>query len=274
MNISDLLGGMMQAGMAPSTNRRLQNAMGGSGGGLLEGLAGMLGGQGGAGKGGLGDLLSGALGGKGAGGIGDILGGALNQASQRAGGKQNLALGGLGALAGALLGGGGKSMGGALGGGVMALLGAMAFKALQGSGQESGKVPLGLTEPQTESDQRALEQQAELVLQAMINAAKSDGQIDREEIQRIVGKLQEMGADEEALNYVRAQMQGPMRTDHLIAAAGGQPEVAAEIYAASLMAIEVDTPAEKMYLNQLASGLRLDPRITRRIEEMIGLQPA
>ena len=275
MNITDLLGGMMQAGMAPSTNRRLKNAMGGQGGGLLESLGGMLGGQGAQGgtSGGLGDLLSGALGGKGAGGLGGMLGDVLGQAGQRTGGKQNLALGGLGALAGALLGGGGRSMRGALGGGVMALLGAMAFKALQGTGQESGKVPLGLTEPQTESDQRALEQQAGLVLQAMINAAKSDGQIDREEIQRIVGKLQEMGADEEALNYVRTEMQAPMRTDHLIAAVGGQPEIAAEIYAASLMAIEVDTPAEKMYLNQLASGLRLDPQITRRIEEMIGLQP-
>ncbi len=274
MNITDLLGGLMQAGMAPSTNRRLQNAMGGQDGGLLESLGGMLGGQsGGSGAGGLGDLLSGALGGKGGGGLGGMLGDVLGQAGRMTGGNRNLALGGLGALAGAVLGGGGRSMRSALGGGVMALLGAMAFKALQGSGQESGKVPLGLTEPQTESDQRALEQQAELVLQAMINAAKSDGSIDREEIQRIVGKLQEMGADEEALNYVRAEMQAPMRTAHLIAAAGGQPEVAAEIYAASLMAIEVDTPAEKMYLNQLASGLRLDPQTTGRIEEMIGLQP-
>ncbi|MDX9708544.1 MAG: tellurite resistance TerB family protein [Trichloromonas sp.] len=169
-------------------------------------------------------------------------------------------------MLGGQAGGGGKGglgdlLSGALGGGVMALLGAMANKALQGSGRGTGKVPLGLTETQTETDQLALEQQAELVLQAMINAAKSDGQIDREEIQRIVGKLQEMGADEEALNYVRAEMQAPMRTDHLIAAAGGQPEIAAGIYAASLMAIEVDTPAEKMYLNQLAAGLRLDPQI-------------
>ena len=45
MGISDLLGAMMQSGMAPSSNQRLQNALGGGGGGLLESLGGLLGGQ-------------------------------------------------------------------------------------------------------------------------------------------------------------------------------------------------------------------------------------
>jgi hypothetical protein len=113
----------------------------------------------------------------------------LGQAGQAAGGKQNLALGGLGALAGALLGRGGKSLGGALGGGVMALLGAMAFKALQGSGQSAGRVPLGLMEPQSEGEREELENRSELVLKAMINAAKADGKIDEGEAHRIVGKV-------------------------------------------------------------------------------------
>jgi uncharacterized membrane protein YebE (DUF533 family) len=270
MSINDLLGAMMQSGMAPSSNQRLQNALGGGSGGLLESLGGLIGGQRGDG---LGDVLSSALGGGGGGGLGGMLGDILNQASQAAGGKQNLALGGLGALAGALLGGGGKSLGGALGGGVMALLGAMAFKALKGSGQSTGQVPLGLLEPQTEGDERELEQHTELVLKAMINAAKADGQIDEEEIHRIVGKLQEVGADAEDQRYVLTQMQKPPETEKLISAARGRPELAAQIYAASLMAIEVDTVAEKAYLDQLASSLDLTPEVTRRIEQMVGLQP-
>ena len=109
------------------------------------------------------------------------------------GGKQNLALGGLGALAGALLGGGGKSVGGALGGGVMALLGAMAYQALKGGGSRQPEVPLGLLEPQTAAERQQLERHSEIVLKAMINAAKADGQIDQDEIQRIVGKLRKAG---------------------------------------------------------------------------------
>ena len=271
MNINDLLGAMMQSGMAPSSNQRLQNALGGGSGGLLESLGGLLGGQ--RSSGGLGDVLSGMLGGGGGGGLGGMLGDVLNQAGQAAGGKQNLALGGLGALVGSLLGGGGKSLGGALGGGVMALLGAMAFKALQGSGQSAGRVPLGLMEPQTEEEREELENRSELVLKAMINAAKADGKIDEDEAHRIVGKMQEAGADADGQRYVIELMRRPMETQTLIAAAEGHPNLAAELYAASLMAIEVDTSAEKAYLGKLASGLGLTPEVTRRIEEMVGLQP-
>jgi uncharacterized membrane protein YebE (DUF533 family) len=120
-------------------------------------------------------------------------------------------------------------------------------------------VPLGLLEPQTEADQQVLEQHTELVLKAMINAAKADGRIDEKEVQRIVGKLQEVGADAEDQRYVLTQMQKPLETEKLISAARGQPELAAQIYAASLMAIEVDTSAEKAYLGKLASGSRPHP---------------
>lgn len=269
MRISDLLGAMMQSGMAPSSNRRLQSALGGGGSGLSESLGGLLGGQ--QRGGGPGGALSSALGG--GQGLGGVLGDVLNQVGQAAGGKQNLALGGLGALIGSLLGGGGKSAGGALGGGVMALLGAMAFKALQGSGQGTGKVPLGLLTPQTKAEQQELDQNAEIVLTAMINAAKADGRIDEEEISRIVGKLQQVGADADDQRFVLAQMQKPMETEKLISAARGRPELAAQIYAASIMAIELDTPAEQTYLGKLASGLGLTPEVTSSIEKMVGLQP-
>jgi uncharacterized membrane protein YebE (DUF533 family) len=270
MNISDLLGAVMQSGMTSSSHQRLQNAFGSGGGNLLESLGGMLGG--GQSSGGLGGVLSSMLGG-GAGGVGGMLGDVLNQAGQAVGGRQNLALGGLGALAGALLGGGGKSLGGALGGGVMALLGAMAFQALKGSGGRVPQVPLGLMEPQTDADRQELERHAELVLKAMINAAKADGQIDQGEIRRIAGKLQEVGLDAETQQYVMAEMQKPMETQALLAAAKGQPELAAEIYGASMLAIEVDTPAEKKYLDQLAAGLGIKAEVAQRIKDMVGLQP-
>lgn len=272
MNISDLLGAVVQSGMAPSSNDRLRNALGGGSGNPLEGLAGMLGGQQGSRQegGGLEDLFSGMLGG--GGGAGGILGNVLKEAGRAAGGNQNLAIGGLGALAGAILGGGGKSMGGAMGGGVMALLAAMAFQALKGSGTQSPQVPLGLMEPQTEADRQKLERHAEIVFNAMINAAKADGQIDREEIRRIVGKLQEVGVDAESQQYVMTEMQKPMDTQRLVAAAKGHPGLAAEVYGASLLAIEVDTPAERTYLEQLAAGLGLSPQVTHRIQTMVGLQ--
>jgi uncharacterized membrane protein YebE (DUF533 family) len=274
MNISDLLGAMMQSGMSASSNQRLRKALGGGSdaGSLLEGLAGMLGGAGQQRGGVVGGAMSNRLG-AGAGNLGGMLGNVLQSATRAAGGQQNLALGGLGALAGALLGGGGKSMGGALGGGVMALLGAMAFQALKGSGRPAS-TPLGLVEPRDAVERQALENQMELVLRAMINAAKADGRIDQGEVQRLVGKLEAMGADSDAQQWVAGHLQTPMETETLLGAAEGKPELAAEIYAASLMAIEVDTQAEKAYLSQLATGLGLPSGVTRRIEEMVGMRVA
>ena len=251
----------------------MKNALGGGGGGnLLESLSAGLGGQSQPG-GDLGSILGQALGGgSGSGWLGGILGNVLNDAGNAVGGKQNLALGGLGALAGALLGGGGKSVGGALGGGVMALLGTMAYQALKGSSSQKPEVPVGLREPQSAAERQQLEHHSEIVLKAMINAAKADGQIDQGEMQRIVGKLQESGMGKEAQQYVLTEMTKPLDTQALLAAAKGQPALAAQIYAASLLAIEVDTPAEKKYLDQLAAGLGLKPEVAQRIHDMVGLQ--
>ena len=267
-NLSDLVGVLMQSGMSKSSVDRTRNALGG---GQSGGLGDLLGGLGGSG--GVGEALGGLLG-KGAGGmdaLGGILGNVLGDAGKAAGGNRNLAIGGLGALAGALFGGGGKSFKGALGGGAMARLGAMAFSALRGAGRKEADVPLGFREPQGSGEARELEDNAKLVFKAMINAAKADGQICEAELQRIVGKLQEAGVDRETREYVQAEMMKPIDLEPLLSGAAGRPELGAQLYAASLMAIEVDTPAEKAYLKNLAEGLGLSPEITARIEGMVGI---
>ncbi|MEE9912733.1 MAG: tellurite resistance TerB family protein [Deltaproteobacteria bacterium] len=299
MNISELLGAMVQSGLSPSSGERMKNSLGG--GSALDSLAGMMGASSGqAGGGGISDLLSNMLGGKkdGGGGIGDMLSGALGggkrgsgaagtgggigdllsnllgEAGNAVGGNKNLAIGGLGALIGSLLGGGGKALGGAVGGGLMALLGALAFNALKGSGQQKPRIPAGLLEPDNDDDRRQLEQSSELVLRAMINATKADGEVDQQEINRIMEKFNAIGIDEEGRRYITTRLGQPMETENLVAAAQGQPELAAQMYAASLLAIEVDTRAEKDYLDQLAMRLGLTPEVTSRIGQMVGLQPS
>jgi uncharacterized membrane protein YebE (DUF533 family) len=296
MNIGDLLGSVLQSGVSQSTTSRIESSLGG--GGILGQLGGLLGGvtggaaQGsGTGGGGILDSLGGILGGAtggsaqgsnagsgailGSGSIGGALGNLLNEAGKMVGGNQNLALGGLGALAGALL-GGKKGLGGALrggiGGGAMAMLGIMAYQALKKSGVlKNLKVPLGLAAPKTAEEKAELERHEELVLKAMINAAKADGRIEESEISRIVGKVQENGASGSDQAFLKAEMAKPMQTASLVAAARGKPELAAELYAASLLAIEVDTPSEKAYLEQLAGSLGLNPAVTQNLHQAVGL---
>ena len=186
-------------------------------------------------------------------------------------GNNKAALGGLGALAGAILGGGKKSAGGAVGGGLLAMLASMAMSALKNSGQPPSRPPSALVEPQTPDDEQALENDAEIIVKAMINATKADGKIDDAEVQKIVGKLDDDGLTREEKDFFITEANKPLDLDGVVASAGNKPEMAAQIYAASLLAIEVDTAAEQRYMQQLASGLGLHPQVTAHIERTLGI---
>jgi uncharacterized membrane protein YebE (DUF533 family) len=160
----------------------------------------------------------------------------------------------------------------------MALLGTLALQALQSQGaQPSGRapatlpneLPLGLRAPTTMSEENALESKAMVILKAMINAAKADGRIDDAERQRILGKLEEAGADAEAREFVQAEMLRPFDVDGLPEVPN--PQTAVEVYAASLLAIAVDTPAERDYLRRLARGLGLEESIVQRLHAALGV---
>ncbi len=107
-----------------------------------------------------------------------------------------------------------------------------------------------------------------VLVSAMIAAAKADGQIDGAEHQAIFGKIEELelSADEKA--FLFDQLNSPLDIDSLVGAASSQ-EQAVEIYIASVMAIEVDTPSEQAYLNMLAARLGLEPALTSQIHQTL-----
>ena len=252
VGMMDLLGALTQGGMSPSSGARIRNAANASadaqGGGLSSGI------------------LSGLM------GAGQNL---VNSAGQAVGGKDNLAAAGIGALLGALSGSGNGRSGvplGGIGGGVMGLLGMMAFKALKNAGQAPQPSVGPATSPAGAAPQN-FESDAHLLLTAMLDAAKSDGTVDADELNRITGKMKEAGIDQEGMNYVIGQLQSPMTTDAIVAAVRGRPDLAAQVYSVSLMAIEVDTPAERAYLDRLAASMGLAPEVVRNIEQLVGMPP-
>jgi uncharacterized membrane protein YebE (DUF533 family) len=204
----------------------------------------------------------------------DMLGGASRTAQ-----RNPVAVSGLAALAGAILGGKSNVPGGALGGGALALLASLAL-ASRGDGQQAQAspgqedpardAPLGLREPQTPAEEQELQDKATLILQAMINAAKADGSIDQGEIKRITGRLESEGAAPEAREFIGQEMLKPMDMDALIRKVR-TPQAAVEVYAASLLAIEIDTPAERDYLRRLAAGLELAPTTVQRVHDTLGV---
>ncbi|HVH04231.1 MAG TPA: DUF533 domain-containing protein [Amaricoccus sp.] len=258
MSFGDLLGQIMQQGLGAGspTRGRLETA-----GQNLDQPAG--------GLGGLFEQLQGALGG--ALGGGTASGGGFADRAQdflrqdQVGNLSGAQVGGIGALAGALLGGG---LGGAAKGGAMAVLGTLALSALkraQGGGAGADQVQAtpdelrAVSSPDTER----------LLLRAMISAAKADGQIDQAEMQKVVGALARDTVTPEEKQFVLDQMAGPVDVEALAAEVRSRAQ-AAEVYAASLMAINADTDAERAYLAALARALKLDDAAVAELHRLTG----
>lgn len=202
--------------------------------------------------------------------LGSLMG-AGQSVRQRVGGD-NLAAGGIGALLGALMGGSNSTTMNSLGGSMMGLLGMMAYKALSGSMSGNSGVTSAPSQQYTPPSQQQQNSDAEIILTAMIDAAKSDGQIDSDEMGKIMNTMKTSGIGQEGMNYVIQKLQGPMETAKIVSAVQGRPDLAAQVYSASLMAIDVDTDAEKIYLDKLAKAMGLSPAVVRNIEQLTGMR--
>jgi len=267
--------GKMMGGGGSAGGGGLGGMLGGGGGG--GGLGGLLGGGGAAqdgqqqGGGGLGGLLGGLTGGaqqqgdpaqmqqgSGGGGLGGLLGGLAGGAGGAGAG------GGLGGLLGGLAGGSGGAAGGGLGGLLDGLGGGAAGGAAAGGLGGMLNQALGGEQVQPSAEQNS---QAELMLRGMINAAKSDGQLDQAEAQKI---MEHMGdATEEEIAFVRSEMEKPLDVEGFIASI--PPGMEQQVYLMSLMGIDLDSQAEAQYLDRLAKGLHIDEQTTNAIHAKLGV---
>ncbi len=113
---------------------------------------------------------------------------------------------------------------------------------------------------------QASEENAKLMIRAMIMAAKADGEIDPEERKKILDSLDDASEDE--VNFVAEQLAAPV--DPMVLAQDAGSNAAAQVYSASLMAISVDTDAERAFLKNLASGLQLSEDKVANIHTAMG----
>jgi uncharacterized membrane protein YebE (DUF533 family) len=150
----------------------------------------------------------------------------------------------------------------------MAVLGTLALTALRNAqAAKSAAAPAELDAVEVEAVTSPAAEK--LLVTAMISAAKSDGQIDQAEMQKIIGKISADSVTPEEKQFVLEQMAAPIDIPGLAAQVHGQPQ-AAQVYAASLMTIAADTPAEQAYLRELAAALDLDPAAVDQLHQMTG----
>ncbi|MDJ0738771.1 MAG: DUF533 domain-containing protein [Gammaproteobacteria bacterium] len=224
-----ILGGLLSSGALSR----------GSGSNVLGSVIGAVTGGGQAGGGGLGGLVGGMLGGsRGGGGLGDLLGGLLGGAGSPQGG------GGLGDLVG------------------MAM---NQFGAAQRGEPPRARADIERQLPSGVHYEQA-EQQAETLVRAMINAAKSDGRVDADEQQKIVDRLGDVSADDIA--FLRRELEAPLDVDGFARSVPRGMEQ--QVYAMSLMAIDLDSKPEAQYLHRLAQATGISADVANRIHEQLG----
>lgn len=288
----DVLGSLIGAAMGGSQNQQTQ------GGGAMGDILGeiLAGGQSSSNSsGGLGDILGSLVGGSksssSAGGLGDLLGSLLGSGQSSGGSAGNL-----GDILGSLVGGstptyqprssgrtptsakdledllgiGKNNNSGRLGGagGLGGLLtSAIAKHAQQNnpnvptpSNDDYSVLPLGV-------DKQEANNHAELIIRAMINAAKSDGHIDQSEQDKVIAKLGDVTQEE--INFVKREFAAPLDVE---AFARSIPiGMGEQIYAVSLMAIDLDKNSEAQYLASLAQGLGISTQLANQMHDKFGV---
>lgn len=266
--------------VAKGASSMMKSRSGAQTAGADAGLGGLLGGLAGGAQGGgaglqdmLGGLMGGAQGGAGAAGLQDMLGGLMGGAQGGTGGLGGLLenLGGAGGAGGGLQDMLGGLAGSAGAGGLLGALGGAVAQRPESNNASFGEV---LNSAFDQTPQEAIEPSADqeaaaaLMLRAMIQAAKSDGKLDDGEQEKLMGQLGGDIDDGEAA-FLRTEMQRPVDVNALVADVprGMGPQV----YAMSLLAIDLDSQTEAQYLHSLAQGLGMDATSVNDVHAQLGV---
>lgn len=114
----------------------------------------------------------------------------------------------------------------------------------------------------------AEDREALLIIRAMIAAARADGAIDADERGAIAAQLDRAGLDDEARELVLKEFAAPASLDAL-AAEIADPVLAAQVYAACVIAVGKASEAERAWLAELARRTGLAPETVAAIERRL-----
>jgi hypothetical protein len=129
----------------------------------------------------------------------------------------------------------------------------------------SSETPAPLPESSSNDPVRQ-DAEAQVLIRAMIHAAKADGRLTAEEQSAILERLG--GASREAIAFLQRELNSSVDVRDFAWTVPLGLEY--KVYAVSLAAIDLDTKAESTYLEQLAHGLRLPLEVRAHIHQRYG----
>jgi len=114
-------------------------------------------------------------------------------------------------------------------------------------------------------------QEAVLLIRAMIAAANADGVIDEKERKQILKKLETVDLSDQEHSFIVKELLSPAGLEDIVAQVKS-PEMAKMVYTVSLLAIEVDTDAEHIFMNTLARRLNLNESYLNDIYQTLKIE--
>jgi len=152
--------------------------------------------------------------------------------------------------------------------GGLAALGLVAYKAYS-NWQQQQQAGSTAAEPQLRTVDRVppaeIEQHSEAILLSLIGAAKADGHIDDRERQFIDDAISKLTTDTQVQRWFDEQLRRPLEPAE-VARAARTPEIAAEMYLASLIVIDQESYMERAYLDELARQMNIAPGLKTELE--------
>jgi len=152
--------------------------------------------------------------------------------------------------------------------GGLAALGVVAYKAYDN--WQKNQPGMVMHEPRTidRLGGAQAEEHSQAILRALIGAAKADGHIDERERKLIDAEISKIGGDPQLVRWFDQELQKPLDPAE-VAAASRSPEMAAEMYIASVLVVDEDSYMERAYLQELSRQLKLDPSLVSELEQQV-----
>ncbi|MDO5624689.1 MAG: tellurite resistance TerB family protein [Pseudomonadota bacterium] len=144
------------------------------------------------------------------------------------------------------------------------------YQRQQADAAAAGAAPAALPAPQTIDRLPAADADAHgaAILQALVAAAKADGHIDARERELIEGEYARQGLPAQVQQWLHAELEKPLDPAE-VARAARTPEMAAEMYLASLLVADEQSFMERAYLDELARQLKLEPALQQRLQNQL-----
>jgi uncharacterized membrane protein YebE (DUF533 family) len=157
--------------------------------------------------------------------------------------------------------------------GGLAMLGTLAYKAYQGYQQQSQEANKSPIKPLNELPPGESEKHCKVLLISLIAASKADGHIDDRERSLIDSEVAKLTSDPGLQEWFKAELKKELDPAE-VAKHATSKDMAAEMYLASLLAIDQQNFMEKSYLDELGRQLNLPLDLQAELKKQVEIAKA